>query len=150
MQEVKFLVPDDKVPEIYQLVGDWMVNGMGHEASFHVIRASNTELGEWSDSDQDLAAEVWARMTDAAKSMFRRLMRAPGHAVPAGELATEAGFSSGVYGVAGGMAWPSEFCRQANRRFPIGFQEGEEGTRYWINEVAARLFREADDFDVAS
>jgi hypothetical protein len=142
MQEVKVLVPEDRVPEFYEMFGRWL-------AGVETAGESAGPVTEWRDTEDDLALAkvLWGKLSDRAQAMFGVLMAEPDRKFSGEWLASELEIPNGKYGVAGVLAWPGRHCKALGRQMPIRQEEGDVGdsANYWMTPEIAALFRKARD-----
>ena len=133
-QEVKVLVPVERVAEFYEMFGRWLAGRADEDAT-------GVDLEAWSDDDLALAETVWGKMTNRARSLFSALIDHPEKRVSGTQLAEQLDISNGMYGVAGLLAWPGRYCYRLGRKFPVKWESGE----YWMTADVAALFGKARD-----
>ena len=150
MQEVTVAMPVERVPEFYQMFGQWLAHntGVGVDTTHLTPDQANRDI--WHPKDGHAATIVWSKLSISAKLIFRRLMESPGEKVSARELAEIAEIDAGRNGVAGALAWPARHCYAVGREFPIRFEESGDTSSYWIFNTPAQLFHEADEDDRAA
>jgi len=133
-QQVKVLVPVERVAEFYEMFGRWLAGRADEDAT-------GGELEPWSDDDLALAETVWGQMTKRARDLFSALMDHPEERVSGKQLAEDLGIPNGMYGVAGVLAWPGRYCYRLGRKFPVKWEAGD----YWMTSDVATLFGRARD-----
>jgi hypothetical protein len=144
MIDVTVKVPEDRVPEFYSMFGTWL--------STPPVDASQEASGgephaPWSEADGDLAALVWDKFSETAKSLFSTLIDSPETRFSGDELSEMLGIPNGKHGVAGVLAWPGRHCFAVGRTWPWSWDYPVEGAPavYWFTAEMATLFREARD-----
>jgi hypothetical protein len=139
-QEVKVLVPVERVAEFYEMAGRWLA-GRADDGT------TGVELEPWSADDLALAEIVWGRMTKRARDLFSALMAHPGEPVSSKQLEADLDLASGAYGVAGVLSYPGRYCYAQGRKFPVMWEAGQSGGfgQYWMTPEVAALFQRARD-----
>jgi Family of unknown function (DUF6416) len=148
MIDVTVKVPEDRVPEFYQMYGTWL-NG---RAQVSPTLGSDTTAEDahdrqhWSGEDGDLAAEVWRKLTEPAKRLFSTLIDNPGTRFSGDKLAKMVDMPNGKHGVAGLLGWPRNHCDAVKRDlFWSSDMPDGELKEYWRTPENAALFRRARD-----
>jgi hypothetical protein len=140
MQEIKVLVPEDRVPDFYKWFGAWL-DGSEQQGT---ISTADIEKSHWANpEDRELAAELWAKLSENAQALFGYLMDRPGEAFTGDDLAAALAIPNGRYGVAGVLAWPGRYCLAMRRHLPSQWSE-DKGT-YWMEPDVAEMFVEIRD-----
>jgi hypothetical protein len=146
MIDITVPVPEDRVPEFYQMYGAWL-NGQAQVSSPSGTGSAHGSSGRqpWVDADAALAAKLWDKFSDPAKAFFSKLIDEPDRRFTGEELAEMLNIPNGHSGVAGVLAWPGKYCKKENREllwkwaYPV---EGEPVV-YWIEPDVAALLRQA-------
>lgn len=137
LQEVKVLVPVDRVAQFYEMVGRWLAAD-GEAAAGGLYKP-------WSDDDLVLAKEVWNNLSPRGRELFNVLMDHPEQRLSSTKLAEDLGIANAqVRGVEG---WPARHCYRVGRYPAVESEQGLEGefANYWMASNVAALFREARD-----
>lgn len=138
MQEIKVLVPDDRVPDFYKWYGAWLdgseVRGLG--------TSPDLEKSHWANTPEDkqLAEQLWGKLSERGRGLFSYLMDQPGATFSGEELAASLDIPNGRYGVAGVLAWPGRYCIAMGRHLPIRWSEHD--STYWMEPDVAKMFAE--------
>jgi hypothetical protein len=151
MIDVTVKVPEERVAEFYQMYGTWLNGSVLVPISAATRNADGGgEHLPWSETDGELAAEVWDKFSDAAKRLFSTLIDEPSRRFSGDELAEILDIPNGKHGVAGVLAWPGRHSFKVNREWPWKWSYPEDGAPvvYWLKPEVASLFREARDRDV--
>jgi Family of unknown function (DUF6416) len=136
-EDITVKVPTARVPEFYEMYGRWLARPMRAQATGEPTRP-------WQKGDDELATEVWSRLSDRAKAVFGLLMQEPGRRHRADVIAESLGIPNGHFGVAGSLAWPGRHAAAVGRQLPVSWEENNDGySVYWMDEPAASLFRAA-------
>ncbi len=147
MIDITVKVPEDRVGEFYSMFGAWL-NGSAQEPSLsgNATAKAARNCQPWSDSDTTLAAAIWDKFSDTAKSLFSTLIDEPGRQFDGEELSELLSIRNGRHGVAGVLAWPGRHCVKVDRKWPWSFDypDGETAV-YWFTPENAALFAEARD-----
>jgi hypothetical protein len=148
MQEIKVLVPEERVAEFYQFFGAWLAGaaapavGPGHQ-----VGNPEVEVAPWGQTEEDLglAQVVWEKLSERAQAMFEVLMESPGEEFSGEALAEQLSIPNGKYGVAGVLAWPGRHSYGVGRELPVRYRDGVvgESANYWMTEDVAELFKKA-------
>jgi hypothetical protein len=140
LQEIKVLVPTERIAQFYAMVARWLEGPADEET---VVSGRKP----WSDDDLPLAEEVWGRMNQWSRELFAVFMDSPGQRVSGEQLAEDLHYKNGKYGIVGVMGWPGRYCRAVGRAFPVQWEEGPAGKsgNYWMTPKVAALFRKARD-----
>ncbi|WP_158880611.1 DUF6416 domain-containing protein [Amycolatopsis anabasis] len=94
----------------------------------------------WSASDDDLAAAVWAKLSESAKSLFSVLIEHPGTKFSGAELAEILSIPSGRSGVAATLCWPKRHCAALGRGYLWSWgYPADKRARYWMTDEVAEL-----------
>ena len=105
LQEVKVLVPVERVGQIYEMVARWHAGPPQEKAAAENAAAENAAADErykpWSGDDLALARKVWNKLSPSGRELFST-MDQPEQRVPSTKL-TEA-LGAHVHGVEG---WPA-------------------------------------------
>lgn len=138
-QEVKVLVPVERVAEFYEMVGRWLAG----PADAEIAGAREP----WSDDDLALAEIVWGQLSQPARDLFGVLIDHPEQQISGEQLAEDLHIEYGKNGVAGVLGWPGRHCYAVGREFPIEREAGPvgESSSYWMASDVADLFRKARD-----
>ena len=143
MQEIKVLVPEERVPEFYEMFGRWLA---GTDVTND---PGGGQLVEWHNTDDDLtlAKVVWGKLSERAQSMFNVLIEQPEKKFSGEQLAADLDIPNGKYGVAGVLAWPGRHCKAVGRYLPVSQEDGAVGdsANYWMTTEVAALFNKARD-----
>jgi hypothetical protein len=141
MHEVKILVPEERIPEFYGMVGRWLAGSGALDAD------ADTKLDDWQNTDDDLvlAKVVWGKLSERARALFNALINEPEIKFTGEQLASDLDIPNGKYGVAGVLAWPGRHCLAVGRHLPVKYEEGPVGgsANYWITTEVAALFDKA-------
>lgn len=144
MIDVTVKIPEERVGELYELVGRWLSGGQPGE---EVAETDAATPRDWTNSDDDLvlARLVWDKFSPRAKALFSLLIDQPEQRVSGEELAATLDIPNGTSGVAGVLAWPARHCAAVNRVGPWWWEYGPEGdgAYYWVEREVADLFRRA-------
>jgi hypothetical protein len=139
MQEAKVWVPDERLPDFYTMVGQWLTGSA----------STSADVAPWADTEEDLvrARIVWEKLSPRGQALFGVLMDAPGERFGGLQLATDLDIPNGMYGVAGVLAWPGRHSAAVGRVIPVDYEDGPpgEGAYYWMEPPVAALFRKARD-----
>lgn len=140
MQEIKVLVPEDRVPDFYKWFGSWLDDD-GHQGVVGT-QSPGTERLHWAATSEEteLAAELWAKLSSKARALFGHLIDRPGVKFNGEELAAALEIPNGRYGIAGVLAWPGRYCLKMGRWLPVSWSE-DEGV-YWMEPKIAQMFAE--------
>ncbi|NES14591.1 MULTISPECIES: DUF6416 domain-containing protein [Micromonospora] len=141
MQEIKVLVPEERIPEFYEMFGRWLA-GPPREVS---DGPSDAVAWQDTDSDLELAKVVWAKFSQRAKDLFGVLIDSPEKTFSGEQLASDLDIPNGKYGVAGVLAWPGRYCAEVGRSLPFRFEDGPVGGsgNYSMTPELASLFGKA-------
>jgi len=141
-QEVKVLVPVERVAEFYEMVGRWLARPADAE-----MVAGAREPEPWSDDDLALAEAVWFELSQPARDLFSVLSDRPEVQISGEQLAEDLHIDYGKSGIAGVLAWPTRHCKAVGRELPIEREAGPvgESSSYWMTPDIADLFRKARD-----
>ena len=141
MIDVTVKIPEERVGELYELVGRWLSGEPLEDAGGD---AHGTAPKNWANTDDDLvlARVVWEKFSPRAKALFSLLMDHPEHKVSGADLAATLDIPNGTSGVAGVLAWPARHCAAVNRVGPWWWEYGPDGdgASYWVEREAADLF----------
>ncbi|WP_201778158.1 DUF6416 domain-containing protein [Mycolicibacterium chubuense] len=145
MIDMTVKVPEERVADFYQMYGAWL-NGEPAETATVVAASTDRDLKSWSSVDEELAAEVWGRLSEPAKRLFSILIDNPGQRFSGQDLADLLDISNGKHGVAGLLGWPGRHCHAVNREWlwSFAYPDGELA-EYWLTPENADLFRGARD-----
>jgi hypothetical protein len=150
MQEIKVLVPGERVAEFYQFFGSWLAGDAAAAASGPASQGGGgqgTEVAPWGQTEEDaaLAKIVWDKLSSRGKAMFGLLMESPGEQFSGEWIAEKLDIPNGKYGVAGVLAWPGRHCIAVGRELPVRYRDGEVGgsANYWMTHEVAELFMRA-------
>ena len=152
MIDVTVKIPEDRVAELYGLVGRWLAGDL-HESAVDgeglAPEAHPAPPSEWMISEEDLALArlVWQKLSPRAVAFFSALMVEPGRRMSGEELADSLQIPNGKYGIAGVLVWPGRFCAAVNGALPCRYEAGPAGTSasHWMEPAAAQLFARARD-----
>ena len=139
LQEVRVLVPVERVAQFFEMVGRWLAGPADGEA------AADGLYKPWEVDDLVLAKKVWNKLSPLGRGLLSILIDHPGQRVPTAKLAEDLGITyAQVRGVAG---WPARHCYAVGRRPVVEAEEGldDEFANYGMASDAAALFREARD-----
>jgi hypothetical protein len=150
MIDVTVKVPEDRVAEFYSMFGSWLSGSfppLPSSPGMGTADDSGDNHQPWSDSDFELAAKVWNKLSDPAKRLFSTLIDEPERRFRGDELAEMLDIPNGRHGVAGVLAWSGRHSFKVDRKWPWRFEYPEEGApvEYWFEPAIAALFREARD-----
>jgi Family of unknown function (DUF6416) len=139
LQEVKVLVPVERVAQFYEMVGRWLAGPADGEA------AADGVYKPWSDDDLVLAKKVWNKLSPWGRELFSVLMDHPEQRVSTTKLAEDLGIANAQ--VRGVVGWPARHCYAVGRDPVVEAEEGldDEFANYWMASNVAALFREARD-----
>lgn len=137
MKEVTVLVPEDRVPAFYAMVGKWLAGEDLEEVPNQIRGWDPTD-----DEDEVLAKIVYDKLSARGKAMFDLLIDDPDTRYSGLEIADKLEIPNGKYGVAGVLAWPGRHCAAVGRHLPISYEDGEvgESAKYWMDPEVADLF----------
>lgn len=144
MPELSVMIPDDRVPKFYELVGRFLA-GEFDGVPDRPLTGSNMPKKPWQLEDTEQAVEVWEKLSQRAKSLFGVLLEQPNVRFSALKLAEQLEIPHGRFGVAGTLAWPGRHCYAVGRELPVNWKELDEDTEYWMNDLDANVFRIARD-----
>jgi len=133
MQEVKVLVPSERVADFYAMVAKWLVEPPEEDPAM--------VIEPWAADDLDRAETVWRKMSKSARALFSLLMENPGARISGEQIAQDLNIANGRSGVAGVLAWPGRYSYKVGRKFPIKWESGD----YWMTPEIADLFKQARD-----
>jgi hypothetical protein len=144
MIDITVKVPEDRVPEFYSMFGKWLSTPPVPDMQ---EPSSDERHAPWTKEDDELAALVWDKFSETAKSLFSVLIDNPEKRFSGDELAELLSISNGKHGVAGVLAWPGRHCFAFGRTWPWSWDYPAEGAPavYWFTEDVAALFRKARD-----
>lgn len=145
MIDVTVKVPEARVGEFYTWFGAWL-SGPPEKASPPPRKDDSGDNHQpWTDSDYELAAAVWGKLTDTAKRLFSTLIDEPERRFSGDELAEMLNIPNGRHGVAGVLAWPGRHSFKVDRKWPWRWEYPEEGAPvvYSFDPMIAALFRKA-------
>lgn len=139
MQEIRVLVPEERVADFYKWFGGWLDTPERYEPG---AAAPDHDRVDWSNTpeDKELAEKLWAKLSGRAKALFGHLIDQPDARFSGKELAATLDIPNGRYGVAGILAWPGRYCLAMHRHLPIRWSD-QEGA-YWMEPSVAQLFAE--------
>lgn len=107
------------------------------------VQVIDQPTSPWEPGDVTLMAEIWAKLTEAAVTLFSRLLASPGSRVSSDDLAQAVGLA-GSYQVAGTLSWPGIHCRRAGKDLFFHAAKSPDGqTVYWIDPGTADLIKQA-------
>jgi hypothetical protein len=162
MMDVTVKVPVGRIAEFYAVHAAFLGESQtGSPGAVQPLRAVSPPLsilgGEadgrqpWTQVDAALAAKLWGKFSDAAKALFSQLIDEPNRRFTGQELAEMLDIPNGHSGVAGVLAWPGKWCKQASRQllWKWGHPAPGQPVVYWMTPEDAALFREARDGEVA-
>lgn len=145
MIDITVKVPEARVGEFYTWFGSWL-SGPPEKASPAPREDDSGDNHQpWTDSDYELAAAVWRKLTDTAKRLFSTLIDEPERRFSGDELAEMLNIANGRHGVAGVLAWPGRHSFRVDRKWPWRWEYPEEGAPvvYSFDPMIAALFRKA-------
>lgn len=150
MQDITVPVPDERVPEFYQLFGAWLAGVPVPDAEEgQQVGNPEVEVAPWGQTDDDLALArvIWGKLSQRAKAMFGVLMEEPSQKFSGEFLAESLNIPNGKYGVAGVLAWPGRYSYAVGRYLPVRYEDGAVGksANYWMEPDVAALFVAARD-----
>lgn len=137
--DVTVKIPEERVPAFYAFVGEWLTEAAGAVPAEDEVPDA---LLSWDAGDEELACEVWSKLSEPAKRVFELLMTNPERRVTAEDLASHIG-ARDAFTVAGTLAWPGRYCYAVGRKFAIGWSRSDEGSSYWMDAPVAALFSAA-------
>ena len=146
LQEVKVLVPVDRVAQFYAMVGRWLLGPAEVEVAAEKHKPwSRDDYDFWSGDDLVLAKKVWSKLDPQGRSLFSVIMDRPERRVSSTELAEELNIA--ISQIRGMLGAPSKLCYGVGRRPAVESEAGPEGewADYVMTPEAAALFREARD-----
>ncbi|WP_033341325.1 DUF6416 domain-containing protein [Catenuloplanes japonicus] len=141
MLDITVKVPEDRVAEFYSMYGRWLAGDDTTESP----EADPAQIRRWTSADEALARELWAKFNDRARALFSVLLDNPHKEFSGQELADLVDIPNGANGVAGVLAWPGRYCRQAHRNICWSVGNNHDGSLavYWMDGVLADLFGKA-------
>jgi hypothetical protein len=148
MIDITVKVPEDRVGEFYTWFGAWLSGPpQGPPPTGTGGSGGTRDAAEWSESDIELAAEVWEKFSDTAQMLFSTLIDEPKRRFSGDELSEMLAIPNGRHGVAGVLAWPGRHCVAVDRELPWKWTYPVEGEPvvYWFTPENAALFRAARD-----
>lgn len=143
MQEVKVLVPEERVAEFYQWFGEWLENP---DRARGVAEVRELELEKWQNSPEDIevARKVWGLFSPRARKLFDFLMDSAGDRFPADFLAEKIGLTTGAYGVSGVLGGAGKRCYSVGKSWMWEWEIDEEkGSMYAVEPEIAEIFAAA-------
>lgn len=156
MIDVTVKVPENRVGEFYTMFGNWLNASLAPPpppppppppSETERVDDSGDNHQPWSESDIELAMEVWGKLTERAKRLFSTLIDEPDRRFTGDELAEMLDIPQGRRAVAGALAWPGRHSFKVDRTWPWRFDYAYEGApvEYWFTPENAALFRKARD-----
>jgi len=142
MLDITVTVPDERVPEFYEFFGRWL-GGKLTAVGEGVTTPSDLPPEPWRIGDEELAQEVWIRLSERAQGLVSLLADNADERFSGEELAERLNIPHGRFGVAGTLAWPGRHSYAVGRELPIRWREFDDGSEYWMTEQVAALFRGA-------
>ena len=141
--EITTRIPAARVPEYYTMIGQWLSTPAANGPETPPSKASKPQ--RWSSKDTELAAELLAKLSPAARNMLELLSSNPGQKYSGEQLADMLAVPNGKYGIAGVLAWPGRYSLGMGRALPVEAEDGdgEGGANYWMTDDLAALFSAA-------
>lgn len=155
MLDVTVKVPEDRLVEFYGMHAAWLSSPPGGSVSLDVFDAEPQGISPasqdadgrqpWGEADVALAAKLWSKFSDPAKTLFSKLIDEPDRQFTGEELAEMLNIPNGHSGVAGVLAWPGKYCKKENREllWKWAYPVEDEPVVYWMTPEMAALLREA-------
>lgn len=149
---VTVTVPSHRHAEFHTFYGAWLTGDLilKSELEEETDEPPPRDLDEWRlpkhilqdhDNDIDLAREILAKFSDAAKSIFSVLSHQPTVKISGWDLAKKAGLKN-THAMAGALSWPGKHCYAAGKKLPFEWEKDPDGhTTYWMEKDVAQLFR---------
>ncbi len=136
-QEVKVLVPADRVAQFYGMVSRWLANPVDGQADI------DGTYKPWADTDHDLAKKVWSELSPMGRELFNFLMEHPDQRVSTTEITERLGIANAQ--VRGVVGWPARHCYTFGRVPAIESEDGQDGefANYRMASHIVALFKEA-------
>jgi hypothetical protein len=135
MQEIKVMVPEDRVPAFYKWFGDWLAGK--HSVGERELQAEQY----WLDAPDPLsrAEAAWVGLTPSARRVIALLVEAQGMPVNSDELVSVLGHEKGVHGLAGVLGGAGRSFNKAG----ISDAWSWDGTHYMMDRRIADLLGQA-------
>jgi Family of unknown function (DUF6416) len=121
-------VPDDRVPEFYQLL-----------ATFFAAQAAPAAPAP----NGNTAYQFFKLLSPSARKIFKLLITVAPEHIDAEKIAEECDIRNGRSGVAGTFGWPAQHARGLGIEAPWCWQDTGFGTDYWVTEEQAAFLAPA-------
>lgn len=134
--EVTVQIPEDRLSELYEAVAE-IINRPKRNVSN--IKAPQP----WAKGDEQLAKDVFAKLSPNAQKVVRYLADRPDQNVLGAEIATALGMSKGQQAIAGVLGPVGIHFKRVNRDMPYTthYPSGATAAFYLMSKEVAELFK---------
>lgn len=136
---VSVSVPEQRLPEFYEMFGRWLSTNGSVNAQAGWINGD-----PWTDDDGTAALALYRTISPAARAIVDFWVSQHGQWTTGDETAAAVGVN-GPRGVAGSLSSIGKAASRMKRALPFEYEPGEPGTsgRYQIKPAVAALFEAA-------